>query len=47
MERRKVDDDYIASWFRYEPVSLPAPKPKLSGAKAAARAMGRSKAVRG
>ena len=28
MERRRVDDDYIASWFRYEPVSRPAPKPK-------------------
>src|SRR6266849_1939548 len=28
MARRRVDDDYIASWFRYEPVSLPAPKGK-------------------
>ena len=47
MDRRRVDDDYIASWFRYEPVSLPAPKPKVSGTKTAARAVTRSKAVRG
>jgi GT2 family glycosyltransferase len=46
MERRRVDDEYMASWFRYEPVSLPAPKPKLAGAKAAARPVTRSKAVR-
>ena len=24
--RRRVDDEYIASWFQYEPVSEPAPK---------------------
>jgi hypothetical protein len=27
MARRRVDDTYLASWFRYEPVSLPAQKP--------------------
>ena len=27
MRRRRVKDDYIASWFSYEPVSRPAPKP--------------------
>jgi GT2 family glycosyltransferase len=26
MNRRRVDDDYMASWFRYLPVSHPAPK---------------------
>jgi hypothetical protein len=34
MKRRKVDDRYIASWFHYQPVSIPAPKPS---AKVAAR----------
>ena len=42
MERRRVDDDYIASWFSYEPVSLPAPK-----VKSMSRSLSRSKAVRG
>jgi GT2 family glycosyltransferase len=42
MKRKRVDDEYMASWFRYEPVSQPAPKPKT-----AARAVSRSKAVRG
>jgi len=42
MKRKRVTDDYIAGWFRYDPVSRPAPK-----VKAAARAMSRSKAVRG
>jgi len=42
MRRRRVDDDYIASWFNYEPVSLPAQKPKSS-----ARVLARSKAARG
>jgi GT2 family glycosyltransferase len=42
MARKRVDDDYIASWFRYEPVSLPAPK-----GKAAARVLAKSKAARG
>ena len=27
MKRRRAKDDYIASWFSYEPVSRPAPKP--------------------
>jgi len=26
MQRRRVTDDYIATWFQYEPVSRPAPK---------------------
>ncbi len=26
MERRRVTDDYMASWFSYKPKSLPAPK---------------------
>ena len=42
MSRKRVNDDYIASWFRYEPVSSPANKSKTS-----ARAMARSKAARG
>ncbi len=35
MARKRVDDDYIASWFNYAPVSLPAPKRVLAKAKAA------------
>ena len=27
MQRRRVADDYMATWFRYQPVSLPAPVP--------------------
>jgi GT2 family glycosyltransferase len=27
MARRRVDDAYLASWFKYQPVSLPAQKP--------------------
>jgi hypothetical protein len=42
MSRKRVDDDYIASWFRYDPVSSPAHKNKTSS-----RAMARSKAARG
>ena len=42
MARNRVDDEYIANWFRYEPVSLPAPKPKSSN-----RVLARSKAARG
>jgi GT2 family glycosyltransferase len=42
MDRRRVDDHYMASWFDYSPVSRPAPK-----AKASARSVTRSKAVRG
>ncbi len=26
MQRRRVSDDYIATWFQYKPVSKPAPK---------------------
>src|SRR5579884_1332854 len=36
MSRRRVDDEYMAAWFRYEPVSLPAPKAK-SGARMLAK----------
>ena len=42
MSRKRVDNDYIASWFRYDPVSSPANKNKTG-----ARAMARSKAARG
>ncbi len=28
MKRRRVNDDYIATWFRYQPVSKPAPRPE-------------------
>src|SRR5579872_7068219 len=37
MKRRRVNDEYIASWFSYRPVSRPAPKPsaKLLAKKAA------------
>ena len=27
MKRRRVKDDYMSSWFSYEPVSRPAPRP--------------------
>jgi len=30
MKRRRVTDEYIASWFRYQPVSRPAPKPSAA-----------------
>jgi hypothetical protein len=36
MSRKRVDDDYIASWFRYKPVSSPAGQ---------ARGLARSKAA--
>ncbi len=26
MQRRRVSDDYIATWFQYKPVSKPAPR---------------------
>jgi hypothetical protein len=26
MERRRVSDEYMASWFSYQPVSKPAPE---------------------
>jgi GT2 family glycosyltransferase len=34
MKRRRVTDDYMASWFSYQPVSRPAPKPSTRTAKA-------------
>src|SRR5580704_6725933 len=37
MRRRRVKDEYIASWFSYRPVSRPAPRPS-------ARAMARGRA---
>ena len=40
MRRKRVDDDYIASWFRYVPVSAPVNKRQSS-----ARALARSKAA--
>jgi len=40
MSRRRVTDEYLASWFSYEPVSRPAPKPS-------ARVLARQKAARG
>ncbi len=42
MKRRRVNDEYMASWFRYLPVSRPAPAPKVP-----ARVLSRSKAARG
>jgi hypothetical protein len=42
MSRKRVDDAYIAKWFRYDPVSSPASRPKAAG-----RALARSKAARG
>jgi len=42
MMRKRVDDEYIASWFQYHPVSRPAGK-----LKPAARMLSRSKAARG
>jgi GT2 family glycosyltransferase len=38
MARRRVSDEYMASWFSYEPVSLPAPKPQKLPARVVARA---------
>jgi len=40
MRRRKAKDDYISSWFSYEPVSRPAPRPS-------ARSLARARASRG
>lgn len=42
MARKRVDDEYIAKWFRYDPVSLPASKGKASS-----RVLTKSKAARG
>jgi len=40
MRRRKAKDDYIASWFSYQPVSRPAPRPS-------ARSLAKARAARG
>ena len=40
MKRRRAKDDYLASWFSFEPVSRPAPKP-------AARALPHTRSARG
>jgi GT2 family glycosyltransferase len=40
MRRRKAKDDYIASWFSYQPVSRPAPRPS-------ARLLAKARAARG
>src|SRR6266404_8092196 len=40
MRRRRAKDDYISSWFSYEPVSRPAPRPT-------ARALAKARASRG
>ncbi len=38
MSRKRVDDSYIASWFRYNPVSLPASETRPSKRALASRA---------
>jgi GT2 family glycosyltransferase len=40
MRRRRASDEYIASWFSYDPVSHPVPKVRV-------RALAKSKAARG
>jgi GT2 family glycosyltransferase len=40
MSRRRAKDDYISSWFSYDPVSRPAPKPT-------ARALFKARGARG
>jgi hypothetical protein len=40
MRRRRAKDDYMASWFSFEPVSRPAPRPK-------ARALAKTRSARG
>jgi GT2 family glycosyltransferase len=40
MRRRRAKDDYMASWFSYEPVSRPAPRPS-------ARSLARARTARG
>ena len=40
MRRRKVKDDYLSSWFSYEPVSRPASRPT-------ARGLAKTRAARG
>jgi len=39
MKRRRVKDEYISSWFSYQPVSRPAPRPS-------ARTLARARAAR-
>jgi hypothetical protein len=41
-ERRRVDDEYIASWFRYKPVSKQAPKKAASAQHSAFSISGRA-----
>lgn len=38
MQRRRVDDEYMARWFRYRPVSMPAPSAARAVMTAGARA---------
>jgi GT2 family glycosyltransferase len=47
MRRRRVDDDYMASWFSYEPVAKPAPKfaQKLQAVKAQVKPQVRARAA--
>ena len=48
MARKRVDDEYMANWFSYEPVSRPAPKiqAKLAANKAAlARSQARTRSA--
>ncbi len=40
MKRKRVKDDYIASWFSYRPVSHPAPRPS-------ARVLAKARSARG
>jgi GT2 family glycosyltransferase len=40
MRRRRAKDDYMASWFSYEPVSRPAPRPT-------ARSLAKARGARG
>lgn len=40
MKRRRVSEEYISGWFRYQPVSRPAPKPS-------ARTTSRARSARG
>ena len=40
MRRRRAKDDYMASWFSFEPVSRPAPRPT-------ARALAKTRSARG
>lgn len=38
MKRRRVNDEYMASWFHYMPVSRPAPKAQARGVTSRSRA---------